>query len=95
MGAPEARGGNARRGDAGDDADGRTRRAGSPEEQLTPEQLLAIQLYARGYTPEQIGRAVGQPAAAVPTLLDLIARRLGAPDAVRAVREARRRGLIM
>ena len=77
-----------------DQPDG-TRRAGSPEEQLSPDQLLALQLYARGYTVEQIGGAVGQPAAGVRTLLALVAQRLGVSDPVRAVREARRRGLIM
>ena len=94
-GAVDARSLAARTGDDDEEKVGGARRAGSPEAQLTPEQLLAIQLYARGYTDEQIGAAVGQPPGAVATLLALIARRLGVADSVRAVREARRRGLIM
>jgi DNA-directed RNA polymerase specialized sigma24 family protein len=60
-----------------------------------PDQLLALQLYARGYSAEQIAGLVTQPPACVATLLAHAARALGAPDVARAVRAARRRSLIV
>ena len=62
---------------------------------LTPVQLLALQLYARGYSVAQIGPLVGQPPAGVSKLLVLAAACLGASDEGGAIGEATRRGLIV
>ena len=62
---------------------------------LPPKQLLALQFAGRGYQPEQMGLLVGQPPRGVATLLALAAAHLLAPDVPGAVREAKRRGLIV
>ena len=61
----------------------------------SPEQLLALQLAARGATPEQIGPLVGQTPNGARVLLDEARRRLGAADLAGAVREATRQRLIV
>jgi hypothetical protein len=68
----------------------------APESQTaSPEQLLALQLAARGYTPEQIGPLVDQTPNGARVLLDEARRRLGAADLAGAVREATRQRLIV
>ena len=62
---------------------------------VSPEQLLALQLAARGATPEQIGPLVGQTPNGARVLLDEARRRLGAADLAGAVREATRQRLIV
>ena len=62
---------------------------------VSPEQLLALQLLARGYPPEQIGPLVDQTPNGVRVLLDEARRRLGAADLAGAVREATRQRLIV
>jgi hypothetical protein len=54
----------------------------------TSQQLLALQLHARGYSAEQIGRLVNQPPAGVAALLARAAEHLGAPDVQSAVSTA-------
>ena len=61
----------------------------------SPEELLALQLLARGYAAEQIGPLVGQTPSGARFLLDAARRSLGAADLRGAVREARARGLIV
>src|SRR5688572_27367527 len=64
---------------------------------LTGPELVVLQLYARGYTVEQLAYMVGTPTIRVRGLLAQAARRLGVLDgnAGGAVAEARRRGLII
>jgi hypothetical protein len=64
---------------------------------LRGDVLLALQLRACGYTDAQIASLMRQPShspAGIATLLTQAARRLGAPNIDRAIREAKRRGLI-
>ena len=60
---------------------------------LTRDELLALQLVARGYTLAQIARQLGvRDAGGVVALLRRAAEALGATD---AVAEAKRRGLLV
>ena len=61
---------------------------------LLPQELVALQLYARGYTLNVLAQALDQPQGIVATLLGMAALGLGARDVDEAVCEAKRRGLI-
>jgi hypothetical protein len=65
------------------------------EQRLTPEQLLALQLAARGYSMAQISPLVEQAPEAIPMLLEFATAALGRRTLVGAIFEARRRGLIV
>jgi hypothetical protein len=60
---------------------------------LTGDELLALQLRARGYTAEHIALVYGWPPDEVERLLDSACEKLGAPYPAAAVAAARRRGL--
>ena len=60
-----------------------------------PAQLLALQLRARGYSDARIAPLVEQSLLGVVALLALAVAALDAPDLAGAVREAKRRGLIV
>ena len=62
---------------------------------LESGQLLALQLAARGYSMGQIGELTERPHSEVTALIEGAAARLGAGDAGAAVREAKRRALIV
>jgi hypothetical protein len=68
---------------------------GKPGGSLDGAVLLALQLRARGYADAQIAPLVEQTPGGVSALLTIAVERLGAPDLPRAIREARRRGLIV
>ena len=65
------------------------------DRRLHPSALLALQLYARGHSVEQIARLVEQTPGGAATLLGLAALGLGAGDVSAAIAVARRRGLIV
>jgi hypothetical protein len=80
-------------GDPGDDGgEGESRGAGAVS-RLNGQELLALQLAARGYTLEQIARLLDEADVdGVVALLRRAAEALGAAD---AIAEARARGLIV
>jgi hypothetical protein len=62
----------------------------------TPGQLLALQLFAKGFSAAQIANFMGhRDDRTVSQLLDLLTAALGQDDLAGAVVEARRRNLIV
>jgi hypothetical protein len=64
------------------------------QQRLTPEQLLALQLAARGRSLTQIGPLVEQAPEAIPMFLASAIAALGRRTLAGAIFEAKRRGLI-
>jgi hypothetical protein len=75
-------------------AEGQAEDQAEGQQRLTPEQLLALQLAARGRSLTQIGPLVEQAPEAIPMFLASAIAALGRRTLAGAIFEAKRRGLI-